>query len=206
MSSDIDNFPQDILKDSRAFLRQEAAAIAGLAMMLDDSFSEALAAILNCAGHIITSGAGTSSAVARRLAHLLSCVGSPAFFLDPGMSLHGSAGAVKSGDILIAISKGGETDELNNLIEVAGIRGATVISITSREGSTMEGLSDIVVRFTTEDAVDGFGMITLGNSLAAAAVGDAMCFALLTIRGFDREEFLKLHPGGAVGKMLKEDV
>jgi len=185
-----------------AALAREGAAIAAVQAQLNESFARAVEMILECTGHVIVSGAGTSSSVAQRLAHLLTCVGAPALYLDAGESAHGGAAAVTARDALLAISKGGETDELNNLVRVARERGAKVIALTSRPDSTMGKNSDVVVTVVVPDDVEAFGVIALGSSLAAAAVGDALCFAVSSVRGYDADEFRKVHPGGAVGKAL----
>lgn len=188
---------------ARKVLIREGEAITALTKQLDESFDQAVEMLLNCKGHIITSGGGTSAIVARRMAHLLSCVGAPALFLDAGQASHGSAGAVRENDVLIAISKGGETNELNGFCRVAKSVGAQVIALTSRPDSTMAELSDLLLAFQTPADVDAHGAMTFGNSLAASALGDALCFAILEVRGYDAEQFAKLHPGGRVGKMLR---
>lgn len=192
-----------LLQEGRAALAAEGAAIGLLQKQLDESFVEAVDTILACQGHVIVSGAGTSSAVARRLAHLLTCVGAPALYLDAGQSAHGSAAAVMAGDVVFAISKGGETDELTNLSRVAREKGAKVISLTENKQSSMAQLSDVVLCIKVDKSVDGHGVIALGSSLAASALGDALCFALLTVHEWDEAAFLKVHPGGAVGKRLR---
>lgn len=196
------NRSSKLLRKGQAGLALESAAIAALQEQLDESFVEAVDAVLACQGHVVVSGAGTSSAVARRLAHLLTCVGAPALFLDAGQSAHGSAAAVRAEDIVLAISKGGETDELTNLVRVAREKQAKVISLTENKQSSMARLSDVVLCMKVDKSVDGHGVIALGSSLAAAALGDALCFAVLSVQEWDEAEFLKVHPGGAVGKRL----
>ncbi len=192
------------IEQGRAALIREGNAITALADQLDDRFATAVEMLLACEGHVVTSGGGTSSIVARRLAHLLSCVGAPSLFLDAGQAAHGSAGALRPNDLLIAISKGGETDELNALCRVAQSTGVPIIALTSRTESTMASLSDLLLLFETPADVDAHGAMTFGNSLAASAMGDALCFAILEVRGYNADRFAQLHPGGAVGKMLRE--
>ncbi len=196
--------PRQLLEEGQAALRREAEAVAALSGQLDEAFADAVAVILRCEGHVIVSGAGTSAAVARRLAHLLTCVGAPAFYLSAGESAHGSAASVTPKDALIAISKGGQTDELNNLIRVARRQGCRVIAITAQPDSPTATLSDVVISYAVPKDVDGHGVIALGSSLASSAIGDAICFAVLSERGYDPEAFRRVHPGGAVGKMLSQ--
>jgi len=197
------NRKSKLLQEGRAALAAESAAIASLQEQLDESFVQAVDTILACQGHVIVSGAGTSASVARRLAHVLTCAGSPSLYLDAGESAHGGAAAVLPKDVVFAISRGGETDELNSLVRAAQDRGAKVISLTENQDSTMAGLSDVVLSIKVDRSVDGHGVIALGSSLAAAALGDALVFALLSVREWDENAFLEVHPGGAVGKKLR---
>jgi D-arabinose 5-phosphate isomerase GutQ len=194
--------PDPLLQAGKSALQQESKAILALQDQLDESLTQAVLMILNCKGHVVVSGAGTSSSVARRMAHLLNCVGAPAFFLGVDESAHGSAATLTPQDVLIAISKGGETDELNSLVRFAHQQGAGVIALTGKHQSSMAAMSDVVVCFVTPLEADGYGVIALGSSLAAGAMGDAICAAILSVRGFSPDFFLKVHPGGAVGKQL----
>jgi arabinose-5-phosphate isomerase len=152
---------------------------------------------------VIVSGSGTSHAVALRFAHLLSCCGTPALFLHPGDSQHGAAGAVRAEDVLVALSKGGETTEVNFLVNVARERGAKVIGITEKPASTLGKLSDITLEIKAPEGVDPYGMIATGSSLFNSAFCDALCIVLLNLRGYSLEQFGETHPGGAVGQKLK---
>ncbi|GAB4477207.1 MAG: hypothetical protein Kow00124_20120 [Anaerolineae bacterium] len=195
-----------LLNEGRAALIRTGEAIAGLADQLGGSFVQAVDVILGCRGHVIVSGAGTSSTIARRLAHLLTCVGAPALYLDSGQAVHGSAAAITAHDVLVVISKGGQTDELNTLARLAHERGAPVIAMTGSSSSPLAQLSDVVLAYTVDRSLDGGeGSIALGSSLASGAVGDALCFAVLSVRGFNPTEFLKVHPAGAVGKQLRAE-
>ena len=191
-----------ILRIGRDSLRRTGRAIAALAGQLDETFPRAVELILACRGHVVVSGGGTSAAIGRRCAHLLSCSGAPAFFLSPEISLHGSAAALTGNDLLIAISKGGETDELNHLAGHARSHGAPVIALTARPDSSLGRLADVVLRLDTPPGIDGAGVLAFGSSLAAGALTDALCRAVLSVRGYDADAFAQVHPGGAVGKEL----
>jgi D-arabinose 5-phosphate isomerase GutQ len=147
---------------------------------------------------------GTSGAMARRLAHLLTCSGTPALFISAADGLHGGSGAVKPEDVLIVISKGGRSDELNQFVSIVRSRGARVVALTEATDSPLAQQSDAIVRFRAPEGVDLHGMIATGTSLVNGAVGDALCIALLEMRGHTREAFGETHPGGAVGKKLAE--
>jgi len=197
--------PDEILPLAQSVIRQESAAVAVLVDQLDDHFVEAVQKLLVCEGHVLVAGAGTSNPVAARLAHLLSCCGTPALFIHPGDSQHGLAGAVTKRDILFAISKGGETAEVNHLAQVAKERGATVIALTENPDSTLGKASDVVLRVQAPPDADPYSMIATGSSLVNAAVGDALCVVLLKLRGYSKEDFAATHPGGAVGRRLVEE-
>ncbi len=190
-----------LLDTGRAALRREGAAVTALSDQLDGTFVRAVTMILECRGHVAVSGAGTSAAVARRRAHLLTCVWVPAFYLSAGDSAHGAA-SVTPRDVLLVVSKGGEIDELNHLVRVARRTGAPVIAVTAEERSTLARQSDVVVRFAVPAGADGHGVIAMGSSLASAAIGDALCWAVLGERGYDPERFREVYPGGAADKRL----
>jgi arabinose-5-phosphate isomerase len=196
----------EILEMATNVIALESKAVASLAKQLKPTLVLAARAMLDCTGHVIVAGSGTSHAVALRFAHLLSCCGTPALFLHPGDSQHGSAGAIRSEDVLIALSKGGETTEVNFLAKVAKERGALVIGITEKPASTLGKLSDITLEITTPEGVDPYGMIATGSSLLNSAFCDALCVVLLNLRGYSVEQFGQTHPGGAVGRMLKDSL
>lgn len=193
----------EMIELARETIQKESAAVAKLASQIDERFVEAAGLVLACQGHVLVAGSGTSHPVAARLAHLLSCCGTPALFIHPGDSQHGLAGAVSERDVLFAISKGGETTEVNHLARVARERGAKIISLTENPSSTLAGLSDTVLHVQAPPEVDPYGMIATGSSLVNAALGDALCVALLRLRGYTRAAFGQTHPGGAVGLKLE---
>ncbi len=137
---------EEILTIAHETVRREARAIATLEAQLDESLARVAELLLSCAGHVLVSGVGTSHAVAWRLAHLLSCAGTPALFLHPTDSLHGSAGAITAQDVVIAISKGGETDEGNRFVGIARAHGARIVGITERPESTLGRQCDLVLK------------------------------------------------------------
>lgn len=184
-------------------IERESAAVASVAAQLDDSFVRVVRTLLECQGKVLVSGSGTSHAVALRFAHLLSCVGTPALFLHPGDSQHGASGAVAASDVWIGLSKGGETTEVIFLAGIARKRGATVVAITEKPESSLGRLADVVLHVTAPEGVDPFGMVATGSSLFNSALCDAICVALLELRGYSVDEFGETHPGGAVGQAIK---
>jgi arabinose-5-phosphate isomerase len=187
-----------------AVIEREAAAVASLTVQLDGSFETAVRTLLACEGKVLVSGSGTSHAVALRFAHLLSCVGTPALFLHPGDSQHGASGAVAARDVWIGLSKGGETAEVVFLAGIARKRGATVLAITEQPESSLGRLADVVLHVTAPEGVDPFGMVATGSSLFNSAFCDAICVALLELRGYSVDDFGETHPGGAVGHRIRQ--
>jgi arabinose-5-phosphate isomerase len=186
-------------------IAREAAAVASVADQLDETFERVVRTLLTCEGKVLVSGSGTSHAVALRFAHLLSCVGTPALFLHPGDSQHGASGAVAQGDVWVGLSKGGETTEVIFLAGIARKRGATVVAITEKPESSLGRLADITLHVTAPDGVDPFGMVATGSSLFNSAFTDAICVALLELRGYSVDDFGETHPGGAVGHKIRGD-
>lgn len=198
------NTAEEILDLAKSTILRESEAVASLASQLDENFVAVANALLACEGHVLVAGSGTSHAVGARLAHLLSCVGTPAMFIHPGDSQHGLSGAVTSRDVLIALSKGGETVEVNFLARLAKEKGAKVIAFTEKPESTLGKTADLVWQVVAPQGVDPYGMIATGSSLVNSAMGDAMCVVLLTMRGYSKDEFGKTHPGGAVGIQVQK--
>jgi D-arabinose 5-phosphate isomerase GutQ len=189
---------------------QEVASREGQAVQeLSDQFTVGLLpvieALLNCPGHVLVTGAGTSRAVAERFAHLLACCGTPALFIHAADALHGGAGAIKAGDVVYIISKGGQSLEINQFAEIARQRGARIIAHTEKPASALGQMADQVFHIVAPAEVDPYGMIATGSSLVNSAACDALCILLLEQRGYSREAFGQTHPGGAVGKHLNDE-
>ena len=193
----------EIIQMAKQVIKQEAEGVMTLLDQIDESFVKAADLLLDCKGHVLVSGSGTSHSVAGRLAHLLSVCGTPSLLIDAGDCQHGGSGAVKANDVIIAISKGGSSSEVVFLAKVAKSRGATVISITEKPQSELGKLSDLVLKVAAPPEGDPFEMIATGSSLMTAAYGDALCVVLLKMRGYTLEQFGETHPGGAVGKKLE---
>ena len=196
----------EILSRARAVVEGEAAAVAALAGQLDAGLVDVVKLLLACEGHCLVTGAGTSHAMAERMAHLLSCCGTPALCISAADALHGGAGAVRAGDVLYVISKGGRSAEVNAFVDIAKSRGAKVVAQTETLTSPLAEKCDAVYCVRTIGEVDPYGMIATGSSLVAGAAGDAVCVLLLELRGHSREAFGATHPGGAVGDMLADSM
>lgn len=189
-----------LLDAARTTIEAEAAAVAAVADQLDDSFLHVLDQLLACTGKVFIAGSGTSGTIARRMAHLFSVCGTPAAFLHPMDALHGTMGVLAEDDILMTISKGGESTELNDLIGLARRRDVSIIAITSSPDSTMAGIADTVVVLQNREGADPGNVIAMGSTLVTAVWGDALAILLMRQRGYSWHQMLETHPGGAVGK------
>ena len=191
---------EGLLKAGRSRIFDEAEALRLIGESLDESFVAAVRLIRMARGKVVTVGVGTSGPVARRMAHLLSTSGTPSLFLHPGDALHGGLGAITATDVVLAISKGGGSAELNEFIRLAKTRGAAVLVLTARAESPLARAADVAVILPQTHDSDPGGIIAMGSSLAAAAWGDALAIVLMQISGYSWEQIIDAHPSGAVGQ------
>ncbi len=189
---------------AREVISRESDAVRALAAQIDESAAEVARLMFNCKGHVLVAGAGTSHAIARRFAHLLSCCGTPALALNAADCLHGGAGAITGGDVLYVISKGGRSREINCLVEIAKGKGAKIIAHTENPDSPLGRMSDAIYKVKAPEEVDPYGMIATGSSLVNGAACDVLCVLLLEMRGYSKEQFSVTHPEGAVGRKIAE--
>ena len=198
-------YSEQMLARARQVIESEAKALGDLNNQLTEEIAGIIEMILNCKGHVLTAGAGTCWAIAERFAHLLACCGTPALFINAANAIHGGAGSVTDKDVVYAISKGGQTAELNSFIRIAKGRGAKIIAQTEEPDSELGRLSDLVYHIIALENVDPYGMIATGSSLVNAAACDALCVLLLELQGYTKEQFGQTHPGGAVGQKLRQN-
>lgn len=183
-------------------IQRDASAIRQLADSIDMRWLHVVNLLLKCEGHVLVTGAGTSHAVAERFAHLLSCSGTPALSISAADATHGGSGAVTQRDLVYVISKGGHSVEVNEFVEIAKTRGATIVAQTESLGSPLAGMSDAVLLVPKVEGIDPYGMVATGSSLVAASVGNVLCTLLLETKGYTLAAFGKTHPSGAVGRMI----
>ena len=202
----MEEYPEtDTIKRAKEIVLEEAQAIVALTTQFDESLLYVVELMLQCQGHVLALGAGTSRAVAQRFAHLLSCSGIPSLALNGADALHGGSGAITAQDVLFVISKGGYSAEINQIASIAGHLGAKVITQTENPDSPLAQMSDAVFHIRAVGDVDPYGMIATGSSLVNSAAGDVLCVLLLERRGYTQEDFGVTHPGGAVGKKLAQE-
>ena len=193
---------QGILAEGRRVLRLEADGIAAVEARLGESFVAAVRIIFASSGRVIVSGIGKSGLMGRKIAATLTSTGTPAIFLHPVEGLHGDLGIVGRDDIALLLSKSGESGELTGLVEYLSRLGVRIIALTGRANSALARAATIVIDCSVPEEACPHDLAPTTSTTAAVAVGDALAVALLRLRGFKREDFARLHPGGALGRKL----
>lgn len=192
----------------RRVLRIEAKAVEALAERLDENFDRAVDLLLECRGRAVLTGMGKSGLVARKIAATFSSTGTPAFFLHPAEAVHGDLGMLVAGDTVIALSNSGATAELIELLDWIKRLGSKLITLTGDRSSPLAQASDVVLDIGIEQEACPLGLAPSASTAAAMAMGDALALALIERRGFDEQDFARLHPAGRLGRRLRriEDV
>jgi arabinose-5-phosphate isomerase len=183
-------------------IRLEREALEEAERRLDENFPRAVEAIAAAHGRVLVSGMGKSGLIGRKIAATLTSTGTPAAFLHPVESLHGDLGMVGAGDVAILISKSGETEELFPLLEQLKRFGVWIIAMTGDAQSTLGRLANAVLDTWVREEACPHDLAPTTSTTAALAVGDALAVALLERKGFRREDFARLHPGGSLGRKL----
>jgi len=192
-----------------ALVRTEAAALEALAARLDgpmaDSFWRAVDMIVRCGeqnGRVVVTGMGKSGIIAQKIAATLSSTGSPALFLHPAEAVHGDLGVLMPGDVVIALSASGETEEILRLLATVKRKGDALISFSCNLNSTLAAASDVALDCSVEREACGLNLAPTASTTAMLALGDALAVAVSLRKGFRAEDFAELHPGGKLGKQL----
>ena len=187
---------------ARTVLRTEADAVAALIDRLDGRFAAAVQLLADCRGRVIASGIGKSGIIARKLAATLSSTGTSAHFVHPAEAVHGDIGAVRSDDLLIALSSSGRTPEMLRLAELTKRLGVRIIGITGKASSPLGQAADVALECGVNAEACPLNLAPTASTTAALALGDALAMTLLVRKGFREEDFANLHPGGQLGKRL----
>ena len=180
----------------------EARALQALAGRLGSSFGDAVQAMLQCRGRVIVMGMGKSGHVGRKIAATLASTGTPAFFVHPAEASHGDLGMVTPGDVVLAISNSGESDELAAIVPAIRRIGVTLVAMTGRTDSTLARHADVVLCSAVDQEACPLNLAPTASTTAQMALGDALAVALLDARGFREEDFARSHPGGSLGRKL----
>lgn len=191
-----------ILQRAKEVLNIEAAGIVSLIDRLDDGFIQAVELLYNCRGKVVVTGLGKSGLICRKIAATFSSMGTPSFFLHAGDANHGDMGMIVEGDVILAISNSGETEEILTLIPILKRIGVTLIAMTGNHDSTLSRAADVVLDASVTEEACPLGLSPTASTTAALALGDALAVVLLEKKGFKEEDFALRHPGGILGRKL----
>lgn len=190
----------ELIAAARTVIDADGRAVLSAALALDEAFVRAARRLASGTSKVLVTGSGTSGTVAARAAHLLSVCGTPAFYLSPTDGLHGGLGVLQPADLVLALSKGGSSAELNDFCRRAKPLCGGLIVITAAPDSALAGLADHVIRLTLADDADLGAVVATGSSLAISALVDALAEIGRRTRDYDWERLLYTHPSGAVGR------
>ena len=188
------------LETAKRVLRIEAQALQEVQERLDSSFERAVELLAACKGRVVVTGMGKSGLIGRKISATLSSTGTPSFFLHPADALHGDLGMLARGDALVAITYGGETEEILNLLETLKRLETPIVVLTGNPNSTVAQASDAVIDVSVKEEACTLNLAPTASTTAAMAVGDALAVSLLERRGFKPDDFAALHPAGRLGK------
>ena len=192
-----------ILKTARRVLETEARTIAELVERLDQNFDRAVETVFACRGRLVVTGMGKSGLIGQKISATFSSTGSPSFFLHPAEALHGDLGRLVPGDVLLALSYSGETEEVLRLLDTVGRLGIPLITLTGALSSTLAQASEVVIDVGIREEACPLGLAPTASSTAMLAMGDALAMAVLEERGFKEEDYAALHPAGGLGVRLR---
>lgn len=192
----------DPLDLGRQALRRDIAALQQLADELGPAFSASADLLAACQGLIWITAVGTSAAVGIRFAHLLTCAGARSMFLSPAEGLHGHAAIMTPDDLLVAISRGGESVEVNQMVAIANARGMKTLALLYDQQSTLARTASVVLPVNSRPEYELMGLLATTSTVAAAAMCDALVQVVHSVKGYSPDKFGQTHPGGAVGQQL----
>ena len=193
---------ENVIQQAKKVLKIEAEAIKALLDKIDERFVKAVELLNQCSGKVIVIGIGKSGIVSQKIASTFACTGTPAFFLHPAEGIHGDIGMLSKGDVAVAISNSGETQEIIQLLPVIKRWGITLIVMTGNPRSVLAQSGDVVLDTAVKEEACPLGLVPTASTTATLAMGDALALALLRKKGFVEEDFAMLHPGGTLGRKL----
>ena len=203
MEKTIDPKTQEtVIQQAKKVLKIEAEAINALLDKIDERFVQAVEILNKCSGKVIVIGIGKSGIVSQKIASTFACTGTPAFFLHPAEGIHGDIGMLSKGDVAVAISNSGETQEIIQLLPVIKRWGITLIVMTGNPRSGLAQSGDVVLDTSVKEEACPLGLVPTASTTATLAMGDALALALLRKKGFMEDDFAMLHPGGTLGRKL----
>lgn len=194
---------QETILEVESVIKAEAEELLKLSERFDEEAVLRVADTLqNCRGKVVLAGCGTSGQAAKKIAHTLCCIEIPAIYMCPADAVHGELGLLQEGDVLILISKGGNTEELITLIPACKAKKALLIGVSENPESAIARNADIYLEVKTDREPDPFNMLATASTLSVISLFDGICIALAQRKGFSREQFAVIHPHGAVGARL----
>ena len=189
----------DLRRLAERVLRLEAEAILGLIPKLDERFDRAVELLRGCRGRVIVTGMGKSGLIGRKIAATLASTGTPAYFLHPAEGVHGDVGMVARGDVVLALSNSGETDEVLAILPPLKRLGVPIVLLTGNPSSTLARQAEVVIDVSAAEEACPMNLAPTSSTTAALAAGDALAMALLELRGLKPEGYAALHPRGTLG-------
>ena len=193
---------EKIIQDASQIIDNEASAINSLKAKLNDDFAEVVGLILENKGNLVLSGIGKSAIIAQKIVATMNSTGTTAVFMHAADAIHGDLGMVREGDIVVILSKSGETPEIKVLVPLIKLRGNKIVAMVGNRQSYLASQADFILDVTVdEEAIPG-SLAPTSSTTAQLVMGDALALILMRCRGFSTEDFAKFHPGGALGKQL----
>jgi arabinose-5-phosphate isomerase len=193
---------QDFVDYAREVIRAEAEAVSQVAGRLNGAFARAAEMVLACPGRVVVTGMGKPGFIAQKLSATFASTGTPSLYLHPAEALHGDLGRLVPGDLVLALSNSGETDEIVRLLPSLRRLGAPIIAMTGGPKNSLADAADIVLEIGPVSEACPLGLAPTASTVALLAMGDALAMAVQHRRGFSPEQFASLHPGGALGRQL----
>jgi len=193
---------QDIVDYAREVIRAEADAVAQLGARLNGAFARAVEMVLACPGRVVVTGMGKPGFIAQKISATFASTGTPSLYLHPAEALHGDLGRLVPGDLVLALSNSGETDEIVRLLPAIRRLGAPIVAMTSGPRNSLADRADAVLEIGPVPEACPLGLAPTASTVALLAMGDALAMAVQHRRGFSPEQFASLHPGGALGRQL----
>jgi arabinose-5-phosphate isomerase len=190
------------IEEGKKVLKVEANAIKNLISTINHNFEKAVEMIASCKGRIVVMGMGKSGLIGKKIAATLASTGTPAFFLHPAEGILGDVGMMAEGDLVLAFSYSGETEEIEKLLPVIRKMNLKLIAITGRTKSRLAKESDLVINVKVKEEACPYNIVPTASTTAMLAMGDALAISLLKRKKFKKEDFARLHPGGILGKRL----
>ena len=192
----------EIIESARKVVQIEAEAVEALAARLDERFAKAVEMVLACTGRVVVTGMGKSGLICQKMAATMASTGTPTIFLHPAEGVHGDLGMLMKGDVVIAVSNSGETEEITRILPIIKRMGLPLIAMAGNPTSTLARAGDVFLDISIKEEACPLQLAPTASTTVTLVMGDALAVALLLQRGFREEDFALFHPGGALGKRL----